>query len=303
MALSIFFLFFYSNIVLADPIRWAVSTHSPDAFQKYSIDFKNELEKESAGRFKIEISKVPQSEKALLSMMRGNQFDVGIFYSEVVAAFNPILWILDMPFLFRDDLHVKTVLSSPLKEELLEGLKTNDLFGLAFVNFQDVRVLASQHKISLPDLEERPIRTAINPASQFFFKKLGLYSLVTSHLDHRLVLESSLISIAELSMLWVDEKQLQATPFLYTLHNSRAPAVIVFNLKSYNKLSVDEKRIIGQISEKISINAPALKTQKLIQTNKEQIKLESATNQTYDNFKSMFQDSLVLKIKEYPKQP
>lgn len=296
-------LIFSINVCATVSVNWVVSAQSPDAFKKYAQDLKNELEKETQGRFKIQISTLDRSEKDLLSLVRKNQFDAGLFYSEVVASFNPVMWVLNLPLLFRNDQHIKAVLNGPLKNDLLQGLQDNNLIGLSFVNTQDFKILAATNELKMSDLYGRAIRTTTAPTSQFFFKELGAVPLITEPADNRRVLDSKLIATVELSVLWLDEKQLKATPFLYSLHGSRSPALVVYNLKKFINMSISEQEIIKKMSEKIQTQSPILKIENLLLSQKDKVNLEKASRNTNDNFKAIIQESMIKKIKEYPTEP
>ena len=96
--------------------------------------------------------------------------------TNLAAAYNKDMHVLDMPFLFRDHDHATRVLEGAPGKQLLAGLtKNSPLRGLAFTYSGGFRCLpSSKNARSLADLAGESIRTGMNPMARDTFSAINI---------------------------------------------------------------------------------------------------------------------------------
>ncbi|AOY57384.1 MULTISPECIES: TRAP transporter substrate-binding protein [Desulfococcus] len=90
------------------------------------------------------------NETEILQQIQMGTVEMGVITSGVFDTFDPIVRVIDYPFLFRDDAQADAVLDGPLGAEILTGLEASGFKGLCF----------SENGFRNLTNSKRPVRTA-----------------------------------------------------------------------------------------------------------------------------------------------
>jgi len=107
----------------------------PGSAQNIAADkFKELLEKQSAGQIKVKVhhSASLGSETEILQQIQLNQVQMGIITSGPFDTFDPIVRVINYPFIFKDNAQADQILDGPLGQAILTHLEKVGFKGLAF---------------------------------------------------------------------------------------------------------------------------------------------------------------------------
>jgi len=136
-----------------------------DSYDVATIDFAEELEEKTDGRVKIELYGNGQlgGERELTEQIQQGTLEMGLITSGPVTNFVPELAILDLPFLFRDKEHFRSVLDSEIGDELSDYMLDAGLRNLGYWENGTVHIANSNQPIKNPDdMSGLSIRTLEN---------------------------------------------------------------------------------------------------------------------------------------------
>lgn len=137
------------------------------------IDTLTEL---SGGAFTGEQAPAGQlgGERDMIEGLQIGSLDLVITSTGPLGNFAPEVLALDLPFLFRDYDHARTVLDGEIGRELLDAVGENDLVGLAWSENGFRHVTNSQRPIRTPDdLVGLKLRTMENRVHMAAFEGMG----------------------------------------------------------------------------------------------------------------------------------
>ena len=141
-----------------------------------ALKFKEVLEKESAGAFKVEIFPQEQLGKGA-DMIIGTQvgsIDVSVTGNPFYGGVSPEQSALDIPFLFKSVDHAYRVIDGPLGRELMDKFDAKGLKGLAYWEIGFRNITNSVRPVRTPaDLKGMKLRTTPNPMHIEAFKIWG----------------------------------------------------------------------------------------------------------------------------------
>lgn len=134
------------------------------------------LEELSGGEFTGEQAAAGQlgGERDMIEGLQIGSLDIVITSTGPLGNFVPQVYALDLPFLFRDYDHARTVLDGDVGQELLEEINQNQLVGLAWSENGFRHVTNSQRPVLTPaDLDGLKLRTMENRVHMEAFSQMG----------------------------------------------------------------------------------------------------------------------------------
>lgn len=125
----------------------------------------------------------------------------GIDFSRVSVAVladeQPILNVLQMPFLYEDSDHMLRVLDGPIGEELLEGLQENGLVGLSWYDAGARSFYSTTPIRELADLQGLTVRVQNSQLAMDMVTLMGAEPVYVDHNDVHYAFETRKIDAAE----------------------------------------------------------------------------------------------------------
>jgi len=87
----------------------------------------------------------------IMEGLRFGGIEMGVLSSDMLASLSPLLSVVSMPYIFRDDVHRFQVLDGPVGVRILNSLKERNLIGLGFLDTGMRNLVTEQQHIKTPE--------------------------------------------------------------------------------------------------------------------------------------------------------
>jgi tripartite ATP-independent transporter DctP family solute receptor len=208
-------------------IKLGVVTKPGSAQNIVAEKFKDLVENESKGNITVKIfhSSSIGNETEILQQIQLNTVQMGIITSGPFDAFNPIVRVIDYPFLFKDHQQADEILDGPLGAEILKDLESSGFKGLCFSENGFRNLTNSRHPVKGPDdFKGLKIRVMSSAMHNAIWRDLGANPTpmpwpVYTELEQRVIdgQENPLWVMVEYK-LWEVQKYLTMTHHVYSPH-------------------------------------------------------------------------------------
>ena len=151
-----------------------ISTTSP--YHLAAEHFAGLVAERTNGRITVQVFPAGAlgNERDMIEGLQIGSLDLVITSTGPLGNFVPEIYALDLPFLFRDYDHARTVLDGEIGQELLGKIGENDLVGLAWSENGFRHITNSQRPIRTPaDLQGIKLRTMENRVHMAAFTGMG----------------------------------------------------------------------------------------------------------------------------------
>jgi TRAP-type C4-dicarboxylate transport system substrate-binding protein len=310
-------------------IRWVIAHEPIDLFLKAAQRFSNAVKEKTNGKIDIEIlslteysQKYNQGKKVtkhdLLQLMEEGVVEMSQMYTTWLGHYNRDMFVLDMPFLFRDHEHADRVLEGEIGEYILKGLEQGSAVrGLAFTYSGGYRIIPANKELSTVEaFRGTKIRTSRSPVAIDTFNLLG--ANVNSKVELEEMNEAAdagVIDAGESTFVRVIPlKQNESFKYVNDTAHSLFLTSIIIATKFWDTLTpevqaimkdsaldaarAERKEAVEQIPEIISdckeknvpvVSMPESETQKF----------KELTNPLYEKYRNYFSDDLISKIQKF----
>ncbi|WP_417725991.1 TRAP transporter substrate-binding protein [Roseovarius sp.] len=227
------------------------------------IDTLTEL---SGGTFTGEQAPAGQlgGERDMIEGLQIGSLDVVITSTGPLGNFVPQVYALDLPFLFRDYDHARTVLDGEIGQELLDEISKNNLVALAWSENGFRHVTNSQHAVRTPgDLAGLKLRTMENKVHMAAFEGMGAAPTPMAFPELFTALQQGVVdgqenpvTVITASKFWEVQKYVSLTGHVYS------PAAVLASPVLLDSLT-DEQRGWFQAAAKASAAATRAEVNRL----------------------------------------
>ncbi|NLY35553.1 MAG: TRAP transporter substrate-binding protein DctP [Alcaligenaceae bacterium] len=207
--------------------------------------FEESIGKSTNGDIKIEqfANSALGGEREVIEGLQIGTVDAAILSTGATLNFVPQTGVFDIPFLFRDLDHARTVLDGKIGNNMLAEFPKRGLVALAWGEQGFRHLTNSKHAVKTPaDLKGLKIRTTENPIHITAFKELGMLPTPMAWPEVQTALQQGTIdgqenplSVIVSAKLSSQQKHLSLTGHVY------APAVIVISPMVYDSMTDEEK--------------------------------------------------------------
>ena len=218
-----------------------------NSHQGVGIDtFAKEVERRTGGRYKVQTfySGALGAERESIEATQLGTQELTLSSTGPVPNFVPEVRILDVPFLFRDYAHARSVLDGPIGQEMLAKFDAKGLKALAWAENGFRHMTNSKRAINGPDdLKGLKMRTMENPVHIQAYKGFGINPTPMAFTEVFMALQQgtvdgqenplSVITAAKFEQV---QKHLSLTGHVYS------PAVILMNKAKFDELSASDKQ-------------------------------------------------------------
>lgn len=268
IALSIFFHpWVYSQTL----IKFAHYGPTSDPVHVGALKFKEVLEKESAGAFKVEIFPQEQLGKGA-DMIIGTQvgsIDVSVTGNPFYGGVSPEQAALDIPFLFKSVDHAYRVIDGPIGRELMDKFDTRGIKGLAYWEIGFRNITNSVRPIRSPaDLKGLKLRTTPNPMHIEAFKIWGANPAPMAISEVYLALNTKTVDGQENPTVHIAKLKFQEVQkYMSITRHAFTAAPLVMNLAKFKALTPQQQAMFmkaakeGALAERqnnVSLEAESL---------------------------------------------
>ena len=174
----------------------------------------------------------------------------------------PDVNVFNMPFVFRDEAHMRKVIDGPIGDEILDKI-TNSSIGVVGIGWMDSgtrNLFNSKKPVKTPDdLKGMKIRMMGNPLFIDTMAAMGGNGISMSHNEVFNALQTGVVDGAENNepTYYSNNFHTQAKYYSQTGHLI-IPEVFVFSKVAWNKLSKEDQALIRKLSREVQMEQRAL---------------------------------------------
>ncbi len=157
-------------------IKLAVVTKPGSAQNIVADKFKELLEERSKGEITVHIfhSASLGNETEILQQIQMNTVQMGIITGGPFDTFDPIVRVINYPFLFKDNDQADKILDGPLGQEILKSLESSGFKGLCFSENGFRNLTNSKRPVKTPeDVKGLKIRVMASALHKSIWQTLG----------------------------------------------------------------------------------------------------------------------------------
>jgi tripartite ATP-independent transporter DctP family solute receptor len=228
-------------------IKLGVVTKPGSAQNIVADKFKELIEARSNGDISVKIyhSASIGNETEILQQVQLNQVQMAIITGGPFDTFDPIVRVINYPFLFKDNQQADTILDGPLGAEILKSLETSGFKGLCFSENGFRNLTNSKRPVKSPeDVQGLKIRVMASALHKAIWQSLGAnptpmpWPIYTE-------LEQGVIDGQE-NPLWVMEvyKFYEIQKYMTLTRHVYSPHIDVASLKWWNTLDGKTRDLI-----------------------------------------------------------
>jgi tripartite ATP-independent transporter DctP family solute receptor len=170
-------IFFYSGSAMAAMgIKLGVVTKPGSAQNIVAEKFKELIEQRSNGNIQVQIfhSKSIGNETEILQQIQMNTIQMGIITGGPFDTFDPVVRVVNYPFLFKDYGQADKILDGPLGAKILKSLERAGFKGLCFSENGFRNLTNNNHSVKSPDdIKGLKIRVMASALHKAIWQALG----------------------------------------------------------------------------------------------------------------------------------
>jgi len=170
-------LMLFSATAMAEmKIKLGVVTKPGSAQNIVAEKFQELIEKVSAGGIKVQIfhSKSIGNETEILQQIQMNTIQMGVITGGPFDTFDPIVRVINYPFLFKDNEQADQILDGPLGAEILKSLESSQFKGLCFSENGFRNLTNNKQAVKTPDdIKGLKIRVMASALHKTIWQTLG----------------------------------------------------------------------------------------------------------------------------------
>lgn len=162
--------------VAADIIRIGHGTNESFHLHRALLEFKNEIEKNSKGRYEVQI--FPQSQmgpdREMVEATQSGMLQIAVPPSSILASWDPSFDVIELPFIYPSKQAAFNVVNSEVGDKLLQRLASMNLKGLGYMESGVRHITNNKRPIkTTDDLNDIKIRTMKVPSHLDTFNSVG----------------------------------------------------------------------------------------------------------------------------------
>ena len=167
---------FTTTASAAMKIKLAVVTKPGSAQNIVADKFKELIEDRSHGKIKVKVfhSASLGNETEILQQIQMGTVEMGVITAGPFDTFDPIVRVVNYPFLFKDNDQADLILDGPLGQEILKNLETSGFKGLHFSENGFRNLTNSKKAVKNPDdIKGLKIRVMASALHKTIWQTLG----------------------------------------------------------------------------------------------------------------------------------
>jgi tripartite ATP-independent transporter DctP family solute receptor len=227
----------------------AVDVHPTDYPTVEAVRWMGEeIERETAGRiaFRIYPSGQLGTETDTVNLARFQVLDIARVYLGAVNNMFPATQPLALPYIFRDEGHMRRVCDGEIGRDILQAFERRGLIGLAFYDSGLRSMYNTRHPINTPDdMHDLKVRV---PRSDIFIEMLDAMGANATPIPFGEVftgLQTHLIDAAENNWAtFQSTRQYEVAPYFSQTDHCCAPEALLMSKSRYDALAPTDRDLI-----------------------------------------------------------
>lgn len=287
-------------------LKLAVVTPAHHAYALGADEFARLIQEGTNGEVIVKVyagGQLGKGERELLEGLQVGTIHLAVTATGPVSNFSPNMGVVDLPFLFTSPQHVDKVLDGPVGRELMDGLQSAGIQGLAFFENGFRNFTNSSRRLTKPeDFKGLKFRTMENPVHLASVRQLGAQAVPMSWGEVYTSLQTKVIDGQENPVAIIHAYKLsEVQRYLGLTGHFYSPAPLSMSLKKFKQLKPEWQKLFFEAA----IKAAAFE-RKIIRDNEakqiEEIKAQGMVVDTVD--KAIFIEAMApVYNKFYEKYP
>jgi tripartite ATP-independent transporter DctP family solute receptor len=155
-----------------------------------------------------------------------------------------------LPFIFRSEEHMHTVLDGPIGDEILAAMESQGMIGLAFYDSGARSMYATKPIKTLADIQHSKVRVQQSDLFVAMIEALGANPTPMPYGEVYTALKTGIIDAAENNYpSYESSRHFEAAPFYSLTEHSMAPEVLVFSKPIWDRLKPEDQAMIRQVAK------------------------------------------------------
>jgi tripartite ATP-independent transporter DctP family solute receptor len=268
-----------------------------------AVKFAELIAQRTNNKVKIDVFPSTQlgNERDMVEGLQLGTIDLVVTSTGPVGGFVPKMFVVDLPFLFRDREHAYKVLDGPIGKDLLSAFSGKSIKGLAFWENGFRQITNNVRPIEKPeDLKGIKIRTMENKVHLASFKAFGASPTPMAWSEVYTALQQKTIDAQENPIAIIyHQKIAEVQKYLTLTGHFYSPTPLLMSLKAFNGLSKDFQKVF----EDTAIECATYERNLLRDSEAKQIaELKAKGMQVATPNKKLFQDAAAPVYKEFEAQ-
>lgn len=222
-----------------------ISTSSP--YHLAAENFARLVQDRTQGRIRVQVFPAGAlgNERDMIEGAQLGTIDMVVTSSAAAGPFVPALRILDVPFLFRDPAHARSVLDGPIGAELLAAMPPRNLIGLAWGDIGFRHVTANRAVRTADDMKGLKLRSQNNPIHLSAYRALGAQPTVIGFNELYAALQTGVVDANEQPIsIHVASRFFEVQRHLTMTGHLVASALFVASPAVFNRLPAETQEIL-----------------------------------------------------------
>ena len=222
------------------------------------------LEAATKGKYKMQMfaGGVLGSEKEVVEQTQVGAIQISRISLGILGPVVPDVNVFNMPFVFRDEAHMRAVIDGPIGKELMDKI-TNSPARLVALGWMDSgsRSLYTKKEVKTPaDLKGLKIRVMGNPLFVDTMNAMGGNGITMGHNDTYSALQTNVVDGAENNppTLFTANHYTTGVKFYAQTTHLIIPEIFVMSKVSWDKMSKDEQALVLKFSREAQMEQRAL---------------------------------------------
>ncbi len=242
------------------------NNQKPDHPASEACDYFARLVKERTdSRIQIQVyhSAVLGNEAETVKEVEYGSIDMARVSIALLTSFNQELLALQMPYIYKDEAHLRRVLDSELGNKYLESMEEKGLAGLCWYGAGARNFYTSSGEIRSPaDLKDMRIRVQESSFMMDVIGTMGAIPVDMPYEDVREALKSGEIDGAENNFSsYASAGHYHEAPYMIMDEHVRIPEMVIMNRHVLEQLSQEDRDIIRQAASESSLRQRELWTE------------------------------------------
>ncbi len=221
------------------------------------IEMAKQIEQKTNGRVKIDVfaEATIGGEREMLEGAKLGTMDIVLSTTAVDGNFDPHMKIFDLPFLFKDREQAIKVLDGSIGKQLLDGMSSQGLIGLAFWENGFRNLTNSKRPIEKPaDIQGLKIRTMENPIHLDAWKALGALPTPMAFAEVFTALQQGTIDGQENPLAIISTSRLyEVQKYVALTNHNYSPMVLIISKKVWDTFPDDIKATFNEQAKSYAV--------------------------------------------------
>jgi tripartite ATP-independent transporter DctP family solute receptor len=307
-------------------ICWVLAHEPYDLFLRAAEKFSKSVFEKTQGEILIEVMGLTEyaaqyrngevlDRYKIRELVDSGVVEMSQMYTTTLGLVEKDMFVLDMPYIFRDHEHAAKVLDGEIGRKLMDKLaEVSNIKGLAYTYSGGFRAIIGNKVIdSVEDMQGMKVRVAHSPVAEATMKALGADPVVIQIENLRDALGNKVVDIGESTYPRIyGMKQNETTSVINHTEHSLFLTTIIMNKKLWESLTVDQQLIFEQAALEAAHIERAESLEDVITTRQRAvndgikvvdlkqetlIEFKEATSKVYSELEPMFSPGLIDQIK------